>query len=348
MGFAWNTRELNIGKVRVANRLFFAPMSGISNKAVRNECRKYGAGLAFTEMISIHGIVRKDAKTMKLLDVSGEERPTAVQIYGRDPKIFSEAAQQVEGFADIIDINFGCPARTVVKGGSGSAIMREPDLIEKIVSSVVKSVSCPVTAKIRSGWDQNSINAVEVAKIIEGAGASAITVHPRTRAQGFTGLSDWNIIAQVKEAVSIPVIGNGDVKSPEDALRMVEMTSCDAVMIGRGALGNPWIFSRALHYIETGELLQEPSEFERLYELLSLAKDFVDLMGETIGCKEIRKFVKWFTKGMYGVSELRRQAMHAETLEEFQMLILPYIDRLKVSHMSVNIDNSLDVKDMEV
>lgn len=322
----WESREIYIGNLKIPNRVFFAPMAGITNKAVRNTAKKHGAGLVYTEMICSQGIVRSNPKTLRLMEVSSKERPVAIQIFGKEADIMAEAAQIAQENADIIDLNFGCPAKTVVNSGSGSALMKEPNLIKEITSKVVRSVSCPVTAKIRSGWDSKNINAVEIAKIIEDSGAVAITVHPRLRSQGFSGRSDWQIISAVKNVVSIKVIGNGDIKTPEDAKKMLEMTGCDAIMIGRGALGNPWIFSRTIQYIETGILPPEPSNYEKLQELLELARALVSIMGEDIGCKEIRKFIKWYTKGIPNITETRNQAMHIKKLIELENLLNPYID----------------------
>ncbi|MGQ9609077.1 MAG: tRNA dihydrouridine synthase DusB [bacterium] len=322
----WESREIYIGKIRIPNRVFFAPMAGITNIAVRRIAKKYGAGLVYTEMICSQGIVRRNPKTLKLMETSQDERPIALQIFGKEPDIMSEAARIAQENADIIDLNFGCPARTVVNNGSGAAIMRNPSLIKEITSKVVKSVSCPVTAKIRSGWDFKNINAVEIAKVIEDSGAVAVTVHPRLKSQGFSGPPDWQIISEVRNAVSIKVIGNGDIKIPEDGKKMLEMTGCDAIMIGRGALGNPWIFSRVIQYIETGMLLPEPTQSEKINNLLELARALVMLKGELIGCREIRKFIKLYTKGIPNMADTRCRAMHVEKLDELEDLLRPYIE----------------------
>ncbi|HGE72102.1 TPA: tRNA dihydrouridine synthase DusB [Candidatus Poribacteria bacterium] len=322
----YNTREINIGNVTLPNRLFFAPMAGISNMALRKLMKSHGAGLVFTEMICAEGVVRNIPKTMRLMAVSPEERPSAIQLFGRNPDSLAKASQIASEQADIIDLNFGCPARTVVNNGSGSALMRQPELIREITNNVVELSHSPVTAKIRSGWDKNSINAVEIAKIIEDCGASAVIVHPRTKSQGFSGLSDWNIIKDVKNAVKIPVIGNGDIKSPQDVKAMFELTNCDAVMIGRGALGDPWIFSRSLTFLETGIIPPKPSDYERLTQLLDFARSLVDLQGEHRACKEIRKFIKWWTKGLPNITEIRQKAMHIQTFRELEDLMSPYIE----------------------
>ncbi len=338
----YKTKQINIGNITIPNRLFFAPMAGISNIALRKLMKSHCAGLVFTEMICAEGIVRNIPKTMRLMEVSEDERPVAIQLFGNSPDSLEKASEIASKQADIVDLNFGCPARTVVNGGSGSALMRHPELIREITGKVVKASSCPVTAKIRSGWDKNSINAVEIAKIIEDCGADAIIVHPRTRSQGFSGLSDWNIIKNVKDAVKIPVVGNGDVKSPEDAKKMFELTNCDAVMIGRGALGNPWIFSRTLIYLETGIMPSKPSEYEKLTQLLDFARSLTDLLGESRACKEIRKFIKWWTKGLPNITEMRQKAMHIQTLKELEDLLLPYIE--SASKKPNNIDEIEDDK----
>lgn len=299
-------------------------MAGISNMALRLAAKEHGAGLVCTEMISTEGVVRDNPKTRKLAAISPEEHPVALQLFGKDSDVIARAAQMMEAEADIIDLNFGCPARKIVRGGSGSALMRQPEVLGEIVSKVVESASCPVTAKIRSGWDKESINAAEIARIVEDSGAAAIIVHPRTRGQGFSGPADWSVIADVKNAVSIPVIGNGDVKSPRMAKDMLESTGCDGVMIGRGALGNPWIFSRTIRYMETGLVPPPPTQKVRLQHLLEFAKSLVELKGEYTACREIRKFIKWYTKGMPQAKELRQTAVHVESLEELKDMIMGY------------------------
>lgn len=335
----WTAREIKIGKVTLPNRILFAPMAGISNMALRLLMKEHGAGLTYTEMICAEAVIRNSSKTLKLMATSPDEHPVAVQLFGHNPDSMAGAAQIAQDEADIIDLNFGCPAKTVINSGSGSALMKQPELIREITDKVVRSVSCPVTAKIRSGWDKNVINAIEIAKIIEDCGASAITIHPRTRSQGFSGLADWSVITDVKNSVKVPVIGNGDVNSPEDAKAMLEMTNCDAVMIGRGALGNPWIFSRTITYLETGFIPPSPSSYERLTQILELARSFVELLGEKIACREIRKFIKWYTKGMHSVAEMRSKAMSVETLKELENLILPYMEKAASEDENVDMEN---------
>lgn len=312
--------------ITLSSRFLLAPMAGISNMAFRLAAKEHGAGLVCTEMISAEGIVRNNPKSLDLMAVSQEERPIAVQLFGNDGGIMAHAAQIVAASADIIDLNFGCPTRKVVRSGSGAALLRRPKLLGDIVSKVVKAVSCPVTVKIRSGWDENSINAPEIARIAENSGAAAIIIHPRTRSQRFSGLSDWNIIADVKDAVSASlVIGNGDVNSPCKAKAMLELTGCDGVMIGRGALGNPWIFSRTIRYMETGSMPPPPTQEERLRHLLDFAGALVDLKGEDTACKEIRKSVKWYTKEMPQAKELRQAAVRIESIKELEDIVMFYI-----------------------
>lgn len=299
--------------------------------ALRLAAKKHGAGLVYTEMVSAQGIVRGNAKSLDLMSISPEERPTAIQLFGSDPDALASAAGIIQDNADVIDLNFGCPAKKVVRNGSGSAIMKSPEFAGEIVSKVSESASCPVTVKIRSGWDDKSINASEIARISEDSGAAAVTVHARTRSQAFSGFADWDIIADVKNTVSIPVIGNGDVNTPQDAKEMLEVTGCDGVMIGRGALGNPWIFSRANTYMETGDVPLPPTQEERLLDLLELAKDLMKLKGEYIACREIRKFVKWYTKSMPQAKEMRQAAVQVESFEELENIVMSYTETIKAS-----------------
>ena len=316
--------------ISLSSRFLLAPMAGISNMPYRLAAREHGAGLVCTEMISADGIIRNNINSLEMMNISPAERPVAIQLYGNKSEVMAQAAQMIEKDADVIDLNSGCPAKKIVKGGSGSALMRKPELFRDIVSSVVKSVSCPVTVKIRSGWNEKEKNAIEIAKISEEAGTAAVIIHARTKSQAFSGTSDWNMIAEVKNAVSIPVIGNGDVHVPEDAKKMLDTTGCDGVMIGRGALGNPWVFSRSIEYIKTGVLPPEPSIDERLTHLLKFAKDLSDLRGEHIACKEIRKFVKWYTKGLCQAREMRQEAVRVESLKELEEIVMKYFPSVKI------------------
>ena len=312
--------------VTLASRFILAPLAGISNMVFRLAAREHGAGLVCTEMISADGVARGNPKSMDLMAISPEERPVAIQLFGKNSDVIARAAQVAEENADIIDLNFGCPARKVVRSGSGSALLKQPEVVRDIVSKVVSSISLPVTVKIRSGWDEKSINAPEIARIAEDSGAASVIIHPRTRSQKFSGLSDWSIIADVKNAVSIPVIGNGDVKSPEDARAMLERTGCDGVMIGRGALGNPWIFSRTIRYMETGDVPPPPTSKERLRYLLEFARSLSHLKGEYVACRDIRKFIKWYTKGMPQAKEMRQKAVLVESIEELEDIVESYIE----------------------
>ena len=256
-----------IGNVEIKNRIVFAPMAGISNESFRHIIKSMGAGLIYSEMISNMGIIYNSKNTLSMLKINDYERPISIQIFGHDVDSFISAAKYVEEniHPDIIDINMGCPVpKVALKSQAGSGLLKDPNKIYEIVSSVVKTVKIPVTVKIRSGWDKNHINCIEVAKLIEKAGASAIAIHPRTREQGYTGNADWSLIKQVKENVSIPVIGNGDIKTIDDAKRMLDETNCDAIMIGRGALGNPWFIKECIEYIEHNKIIDIPSYKERI------------------------------------------------------------------------------------
>jgi len=312
----------------LSSQFLLAPMAGISSIPYRLAAKEHGAGLVYTEMISADGIVHNNPRLSVMLAVSHKERPVCIQIYGNKEEIMAQAAQNVENKGDVIDLNCGCPVKKIVKRGSGAALMKQPELFKNIVSSVVKAVSCPVTVKIRSGWDEKSKNAPEIARLAEDSGAAAVIIHPRTRSQGFSGHSDWSMIPEVKRAVSIPVIGNGDVNNPEDAKAMLDLTGCHGVMIGRGAMGNPWIFSRSIDYIKTGILPAEPGIEERLNHLMKFAKDLADLKGEITACKEIRKFVKLYTKGISQAREMRQEAVKVTSLKELEGIIMNHFPAL--------------------
>lgn len=292
--------EWNIGNVKIKNQVVLAPMAGICNSAFRRICKEMGCGLIYAEMVSDKAISYNNKKTIDMLYMTEEERPIVQQIFGSDKESFVVAAKYIyENMQpDIIDINMGCPVpKVAVRAQAGSALLKSPDKIYDIVKAVVEAVPIPVTVKIRSGWDQKNINAIEVAKIVEKAGASAICVHPRTRSQGYSGSADWSIIKAVKDNVSIPVIGNGDVKSPEDAKRMLDETNCDAVMIGRGVLGNPWIIKNTIDYLD-GKEIKTVSNKEKIDMCLHHLDYLNTLKDEHLACLEIRNHIGWYLKGM--------------------------------------------------
>lgn len=320
-----------IGNVEIKNQVVLAPMAGISNTAYRQIIKEMGAGLIFAEMVSDKALVYGSEKTFDLLKMSDMERPIAQQIFGSDVDSFVKAAKLVEDkmHPDIIDINMGCPVpKVAIKSQAGSALLKNPDKIKEIVSAVVKAVSVPVTVKIRSGWDANSVNAVEVAKVIEEAGASAITVHGRTRAQGYSGNADWNIIKQVKEMVSIPVIGNGDVTSAEKAKEMLDFTGCDAVMIGRGVLGNPWLIKECVSYLDSGIIPPKPSAREKIEMLKRHYQLLVDSTSEKQAILEIRTHALWYIKGMPKSAYIKNEICKTKNSEDLFKILNDYLGDL--------------------
>ncbi len=314
-------KPIKIGNVNISNNIFLAPMAGITDLPFRIICKKMGAGLVYTEMVSSKGIFYNDIGTNKLMDISKDERPIAIQIFGSEPDIMGQIAKKVSEISDIIDINMGCPAPKVVKNMDGSRLMQNPELIYDIVKEVVKNSNVPVTVKIRKGWDDNHVNAVEVAKVIEKAGASAITVHGRTREQFYSGKADWNIIKSVKESVNIPVIGNGDITSGEKAKEMFEETGCDAIMIGRASNGNPWIFKEIISFLETGEVIKRPDIKEIKSMILEHLDMSVEYKGERTGILEMRKHIGGYVKGLENASILRNKINQIENLEELKKVI---------------------------
>lgn len=313
--------KLTIGNVTLENNLVLAPMAGVTDLPFRVLCKEQGAGLICMEMVSAKGIYYNNKNTEILLTTTEEERPVSLQLFGSDPKIMSEMAKKIEERPfDILDINMGCPVPKVVNNGEGSALMKNPKLVYEIVSEIVKAIQKPVTVKIRKGFDEEHVNAVEIAKIAEEAGASAIAVHGRTREQYYAGKADWDIIRQVKEAVSIPVIGNGDILTAQDALNMKKRTNCDGFMIGRGAQGNPWIFRQIIHSLETGEELPKPSMEEVTEMLLRHARAQIAFKGEVVGIREMRKHAAWYTSGYKNSAKLRGRINEVENYEDLEAL----------------------------
>lgn len=317
-------KKLKIGNVELENNLILAPMAGVTNRPFRTICKEIGnPGLVCTEMASSKAMFHNDQKTKRLLNTDGEKRPISYQIFGSDVETMAFSAKYVSEFADIIDINMGCPAPKVVKNGDGSKLLLDLDKAEEIMKAVVQNSKVPVTLKIRKGWDKENIVAVEVAKIAEKAGISAITVHGRTRSEFYTGIADLDIIKKVKENVKIPVIGNGDVIDEITAKKMFEYTGVDGIMIGRGSFGNPWIFRNIIYYLQNGEKLSEPTNQEKLEVMKEHIKLAVEEKGE-IAIKELRKHIAWYTKNMKNSSEFRNSINKIETEKELLLKIEEY------------------------
>lgn len=314
--------RLKIGTVELENPYILAPMAGVTDLPFRLLCKEQGAGLLCMEMVSAKAIQYKNKNTQDLLRIHEEERPVSLQLFGSEPDTISEIAKQIEElpFA-ILDINMGCPVPKIVKNGEGSALMKQPKLVYEIVSKTVKAIQKPVTVKIRKGFDDSCINAVEIAKVIEEAGGAAVAVHGRTREQYYSGKADWEIIRKVKEAVSIPVIGNGDVTSTEDAVRMQKLTGCDGVMVGRGAQGNPWIFRELVEYDRTGKIPSRPSLEELKETMLRHARLQIEYKGDYLGIREMRKHVGWYTTGLKGAAALRAEINQVQSYEELEQLL---------------------------
>lgn len=321
---------MKFGNVETPNNVCLAPMAGFTDLPFRLICKEFGCGMLYSEMVSAKGLFYENEKTNNLIYIDPKEHPVGVQLAGNDPKILSEMAKKVtESDVDFVDINMGCPAPKITKNGDGSALLKNPQLIGEIVYAVSRAIDKPLTIKIRKGFSEETVNALEVAKIIEEAGASAISLHGRTREQFYSGTADWDIIKAVKERAGIPIIGNGDIKTPEDAKRMMEYTGCDAVMIGRAAQGNPWIFKRTVHYLETGELLPEPTFEERIEIILKHAKMLEAYKGEYTGMREMRSHLMSYIKGVHGATELRRALVTVEKYEDIERMLNEWHERLE-------------------
>ena len=315
--------QWKIGNVEIPNPFVLAPMAGVTDLAFRRLCKEQGAGLICMEMVSAKAIMYKNRNTQSLLEIDPRENPVSLQLFGSDPDIISNIAHEIEERPfDLLDINMGCPVPKIVNNGEGSALMKNPKLAGEIIRKTVKAINKPVTVKIRKGFDDDHVNAVEMAKIAEDAGAAAVAVHGRTREQFYSGKADWDIIRRVKEAVSIPVIGNGDLLTAEDVIAMGEQTGCDGFMIARGAQGNPWIFKQILHYFETGEHLPKPSIEEVTQMILRHARMMLEFKGEYIGIREIRKHAAWYTAGYPNSARLRVAINNVESFEALEELLL--------------------------
>ena len=308
---------MKIGNLNLDNKVFLSPMAGVTDLPFRLICKEQDCGMLYTEMVNAKALCYDDKNTKKMLKIEDEEHPVAIQIFGSDPEYMGGAARVLNSYPnEILDINMGCPAPKVVKNGDGSALLKNPELAAKVLRAVVENSEKPVTLKIRKGWDDTCINAVEIAKIAEDCGISAIAIHGRTREHYYSGKADWDIIRQVKENVSIPVIGNGDVFEVQDAINMLNQTNCDAIMIGRGAQGNPWIFKRINHYMQTGEILPEPTLEEKIETAKKHLALAVEEHGEYVAVREMRKHIAWYLKGLRNSARVRDEINKIESYEE--------------------------------
>ncbi len=317
---------MNIGSVELENNIFLAPMAGITDKPFRRICRSFGAGLVYSEMVSAKGLYYNDKKTAALMDMSGEA-PCAIQIFGSEPELMAEIVSKVMKFhPDIIDINMGCPAPKIVNNGDGSALMKDPELMGRIMRAVADASSVPVTAKIRKGWEED--NSLICARILEENGAAAVAVHGRTRREFYSGRADWDAIKRIKAELSVPVIGNGDIFTADDAVRMFENTGCDAVMVARGAQGNPWLFRQIHELMSEGRVITEPDPRERLRQALMHTEMLVEEKGEARGIKEARKHLAWYIKGLRGASRLKTEIFRVSDFAVMKSVLSEYIDKI--------------------
>ena len=317
---------MKIGNVQLDNEVFLSPMAGVTDLPFRTICKEKGCGMLYTEMINAKALCYDDENTKKMLNLEDDGHPVAVQIFGSDPEYMGKAASIMNQYTnDILDINMGCPAPKVIKNGDGSALMRNPKLAAEVLTAVVKNSKKPVTLKIRKGWDDNSVNALEIAKIAEECGISALAIHGRTREQFYSGKADWDIIAEIKQSINIPVIGNGDVFDVQDAVHMLEKTKCDAIMIGRGSQGNPWIFNRINHYMKTGEVLPEPTLEEKISTAIKHMNLAVAEHGEYVAVREMRKHIGWYLKGLKNSAKYRDQINKITDYKEVISMLEEYV-----------------------
>ena len=317
---------MKIGNVQLDNEVFLSPMAGVTDLPFRTICKEKGCGMLYTEMINAKALCYDDENTKKMLNLEDDGHPVAVQIFGSDPEYMGKAASIMNQYTnDILDINMGCPAPKVIKNGDGSALMRNPKLAAEVLTAVVKNSEKPVTLKIRKDWDDNSVNALEIAKIAEECGISALAIHGRTREQFYSGKADWDIIAEIKQSINIPVIGNGDVFDVQDAVNMLEKTKCDAIMIGRGSQGNPWIFNRINHYMKTGEVLPEPTLEEKISTAIKHMNLAVAEHGEYVAVREMRKHIGWYLKGLKNSAKYRDQINKITDYKEVISMLEEYV-----------------------